>query len=884
MTGPGGPRHRLALTLVAVASRLVPRAARDEWRREWAAEIWARGRKGKGMVRPAVGSFRHGAWLRGEAVMTGVGRWFREVGFAARGLLRRPVFALAVVGTLGIGIGAATSVFRVVDTVLLAPLPYPGGDRFVELMAEYEPMEMTTTALNPTIYRAWRERTTTLEAMEGFVVSDDHLVGGGPPIVVRAADITAGLLTDLLDIPPILGRRFTELENRPGEGGVALISEALWSERWQRDPGVLGLGIRLDGEPLQIVGVLPEVAILADVDVWTPTELGGDAADAAGIEFGPLTVLGRARAGATLDEVNRDLERVSERAGQEEGRLVEPWRASARDYRETLVGDVRSDLWILMGAVAVVLLIACVNVAHLFLFRGAERTPELLVRSSLGAAGSDLARTVLVEGLVLSAAGGLLGVALSAAAAQALIRFTPTEIPLASVDTLFDPRVLLFALGVTGLTALLFSVVPALKAARFSMARIRAGKTSRSRAERRRGSFLLGLEVAQASALLVAALLMVGSLHAMRNADSGFDPDGLLFLQLDLAPHAYGPSNDPELRQRFLDELSAGVRGLPGVRSVGVGTATPFSGMTFMVGMLQEGGPRPGAAGGGIRFRSDREQVAFSQLWVDEGYLGTLDLPVVEGRPFLGVDRGGEPVALINETAADAYWPGESPVGRRVRVQEADPWITIAGVVKDFAHPGLPTAQQAEIYRPFEAPAQLLNVLIRFDGDPVTVTAALRRLVWSIDPDLPIPAVRTATEALSASLALTRFYTVLLGIFALLALTLAAVGIYGVTSYTVAWRTREMGIRIALGARPRGVARRVLSDSMLVVGVGLTVGLAAAAAGSSVMESLLYGMAPTDARVYLLVAVLITLAAGTATWIPARRASRADPAEVLRAE
>lgn len=884
MQGANGGRGRLALAILAAAARLVPRTTRAEWLREWRAEVQARVSAGRPAIRPALGAFQHGAWLRCEAVLAALDRMAREVGFAARSLRRRPVFALTVVGTLGLGVGATTSVFTVVDTVLLAPLPYPGGDRFVELSAEYQPMEFTLFGLNPTVYRAWRERVTSLEAMHGFGLTDAQLVGGGPPAVVRSAAVTAGLLTELLDVRPLLGRRFTTDENRPGQGGVALLSESLWTERWQRDAGVLGQTVRLDGEAFRIVGVLPRVAILPDVDVWTPTDLSAPSGDEASIEFGGLTVLARRRPGVALADVVRDLEVVSERAGREEGRLVEPWRGGARDYREALVGDVRADLWILMGAVVLVLLIACVNVANLLLFRGTERHSELLVRSSLGARGSDLARAVVAEGLMLSAAGGFVGLGLSALAAEALVRFTPREIPLAPAAATVDVRVLLFALGVTALTALLFSGVPALRAARFSIEGIRARGASRSRTERRRGSWLLGLEVAQATALLVAALLMVGSLRAMRSADTGFDPEGLLFVHLDLAPHAYGPTREPALRQRFLDELAEELRAIPGLRSAGVGTATPFSGMTFLVGMTQEGGPRPGATDGGIPFRTEGDVIAFAQLWVDDGYLGTLGLPVVAGRPLNATNSDGEPVALINETAARSFWPGESPLGQRVRGQEDEPWITIVGVVQDFAHPGLPTAQQAEIYRPFEAPAQLLNVLVRFEGDAAAMAERVRRLVWSIDPDLPIPAIRTARDALSASLATTRFYTVTLGLFAVLALALAGVGIYGVTAYSVTWRTREMGIRIALGAQPRSVAATVLRDAMLVVSAGLALGLIAAATGSRVMESLLYAVAPTDARVYALVAALVALASAWAVWLPARRAARANPAEVLRAE
>lgn len=873
----GGSGRRLALMLVALATPLVPRHLRADWRREWQAEIRVRAAEGGAVVLPGAGAIRHALWLRGAALQRAGEQTLRELRFAARGLVRRPLFALGVTATLALGIGATSAVFSVVDAVLVAPLPYPGGDRLVEVTSEYVPWEMAGLPLNATLLEAWRARAASIEAMEAYNVGQDHLAGEGPPMVAHNARVTAGFLTDLLAVQPLRGRTFAPEENEPGQGGVAIVSEDLWRTRWGGDPSVLGRTIRLDGAPHEIVGIMPRVALLPEVDVWTPMELRpGDAAEI----FGSMNTVARPRAGVSLDEVAADLLRASELAAEEAGAMAEPWRAGVGDFRETVVGDIRTDLWILMAAVLAVLLIACVNVANLLLTRGADRRHELHVRSSLGASRGDLLRTVVVEAFVLALAGGAAGVALAAVVVRVLLGSMPEEIPLAAAVAV-DGRVLLFALALTGTTALVLGLVPALGAGRLSRQGMRPRGASLRRGERRGGKWLLGAEVAQASALLVAAMLMLSTLQRMSRADSGFRPEGLAFVHLELPPHAYP---EAEARTRFLQDLRPQLRAVPGVRALGVGSATPFSGMTFLVGMQQEGGPRTGASDGGINFATADERIAFSQVWADPDYLSTLGLPIVQGRPLRPDDAEGPSVALINETAARAFWPGESPIGRRVRVSNDDPWTTIVGVVRDFSHPGLPTAGLAELYVPYTTTNRLVNILVRFDGSAEVLERHVQEAVWALDAELPIPAVGTAAEALRASLALTRFYAALLGTFAVLAVLLACVGIYGVMAYSVARRAREMGIRLALGARPGQVAGSVLGEGLGVVALGLTVGLGAAAYGTRVMTTLLYEVTPTDPATYAMVAALILASAAVAAWLPARRVSRTDPAEVLRAE
>ena len=891
-----GTRLRVALMLVRVASLIVPADLRDEWRREWRGELWARCEEGNPVNGPALGAFVHGFCLRWVSLRTGLEGWIRDLMCSGRVLKRRPLFTLTASLTLALGIGCTTAVYTIVDRVLMAPLPYPGGDRLVRVSATFTPMNIHVVDLTPTIMIEWKARVRALESVEAYAVRDANMVGGGLPAVVHQARVTAGFLNELLAVAPILGRRFEASENLEGRNAIALVSEGMWRTRFGRDPDVVGTIVRIDDKPVEIVGVLPTVAILPAVDIWTPHPMDVDYGFQ---EFGDLKVLARMAPGVTLEVALDDTERAAVEAGLAYPDLLAAWTPEVTDYRSGLVGDVRSHLLLLLGAVAAVLLIACVNVANLLLARGVEQSNEMAIRRSLGATRGRLVSQVLSEGLILALIGGGIGVLVATLSVDALVSLVPAEIPLATAVSL-DVRVLAFAAVMTVGVGLLVGLVPTFRVGRRTVT-LGSQRASASPKRRRAGNILLGLEVAQTCALLVAAGLMVNTLYRMNTADSGFDPDGLIFVHLNLPDYAYDTETDPQRRARFLEELRRRVETLPSVSTVGVGTATPFSGMRFMVGLEQDGGARSGADDGGLPVYTfgSRELIYFSRTHVSLSFLETLGLPMVEGRAFGSQDlAGSDPVALINETAANAYWPGETVLGKRVRQGSESPWITIVGVTKDFAHPGLLAAGPemgmpghhalAALYLPLTeaSPVGLRRptLLVRTNGDAKQMVEVVRRAVWQIDPDMPIPAVATAIEEIGAGLAVPRFYTELLGFFAVLAVLLASVGIYGVSAQVVGQRTRELGIRLALGASPHQVGGIIFRDGMRIVAIGLVVGLAGAAYGSRLVEDLVYGITPTDPWTYLAVALLLASMAALSMWMPARRAMRADPVTALKAE
>jgi putative ABC transport system permease protein len=849
-----------------------------------------------------MGAIEHALWLRGEEGRMTIERMIRDVRYGVRGLMRRPLFTATAILTLALGTGATTAVYSVVDAVLLAPLAYPGGERFVEVTSNLNE-ELRDLPLSAEVFTEWQPRVRALESMEAYATRDANLVGAGTPLVVKEAQVTAGFLAELLDVRPLVGRVFSRNGDEASRSGVVVVSEALWRSRFGARSDIPGATLRLDDRPMEVVGVVPRVDLLPLVEVWTVHPLR---VRHSGLSLGALRTLGRMAPGVTLEQARSDLEATAALAAEAYPRSVGPMTPGVEDYRSGLVSDVRTHLLLLLGAVAAVLLISCVNVANLLLARGVERGDEFALRRSLGASRGHLVLQVLVEGLVLAAAGGIAGVAMAYVAVDGLLALLPSEMPLAAAVAV-DGRVLAFACAVALGTGLLVGLVPMLRAARDTSSVVAGGgRSSASRRRRQAGGLLLGLEVAQACVLLVTAGLMVNTMVRMNAADSGFDPRGLAFAALHLPSYAYGGEDGRARRADLFDDIRERIQRIPGVLSVGIGTASPFSGMTFMMGVEVEGGIRPGGADPGLEvFDAGRELAWFSRLSVDSDYLRTLGLPVVRGRGFAPADfDSGAPVALINQTAAEAYWPGESPLGRRVRQTgprrgEAEAsWLEIVGVVEDFRHPALPTHEMAELYLPLAGTGAAMesttvpllgdverpSVLIRHDGNAEAILEGVRRAVWAVDPELPIPAVNTALDEMGAGLATPRFYTLLFGAFAALAVVLASVGIYGVMSHSVARRTREIGIRLALGAPVERLGAMVLGEGMRVVGLGLLLGLAAAAATSRLLEGLLFGVEPVDPVTYGAVALLLAGVAASAAWVPARRAMRADPVEALRHE
>jgi putative ABC transport system permease protein len=842
-----------------------------------------------------MGAFRHALWMRQQAATHAFALFLHDLRFGARALLRRPLFAASAVTTLALGLGSTTAVYSVVDGVLLAPLPYPGGDRLVLIEETHVERDMRRLTLSPETFTVWREHARGFEAFEAYVQGSANLLGAGAPSLIGRARVTPGFLADLLGVEPLRGRGFDGWGETDMGPDVALISERLWLERFGGRDAALGRSVLVDGRPMEVIGVLPRIAILPNVDLWIPEPL---LVNHERTRVAALVGIGRLRPGVSLDAALADLNAAVARVAPDYPKSIAPFAPELSDYRAGLVRDVRSHLLLLLASVLAVLLIACVNVTHLLLARGIEREEELVVRRSLGASTSQLATYVFAESVILSVAGALGGVALALGGVKVIVELIPTEFPLADVVAV-DGRVLAFAALATIGTALVVASLPMVRIARD---RPPAPGRERAATPRRRsaGQVLLGLEVAQATALLVAAGLLVNTLWHKSTAEAGFDPEGLLFAHLDLPSYAYGPSSDdPERRLRFLQQLRARLLDLPDVRSVGLATATPFSGITFMTGVEVEGGAPEGRGNGGIDVFDAGDEVYFSRLHVDLDYLSTLSLPIVEGRSFRPSDLvASNPVALVNETAARDYWPGVSAIGRRLK--QGSQWLTVVGVVADFGHPGLPTQRIAELYQllePGAVPAgdpldgsEALGsmtrptVLVRHAGDGEEMVERVRRTIWSVDPDLAIPAVATAERELGASLTSARFYALLMGLFATLAVALASVGIYGVVAGSVARRTREIGIRVALGAGSRRVLAMVVREAMSVVLPALVIGLSAGALGSRLLQGLLYGVTPTDPSTYAAAAALLLGVACTAIMIPARRALRASPCEALRFE
>jgi putative ABC transport system permease protein len=883
--GAGRPRARaVALAIVRLASVLVPSGRRADWLAEWRGELWGRAAGRGALLGPALGAFPHACVLRAESVRHVVIRHVSDLKYALRALARRPSFALPAILTLALGVGATTAVYSVVDAVLLAPLPYPEADRFVAVRARVIEWG-SEIALSDELLAEWRNRQRGLDVLEAYLARRSHLVGAGTPLVATQMRVTDGFLTRLLGVRPLAGRLF-DAEEATGTGpAVTLLSERVWRGRFDARPGVAGTVVRVDGQPMEIIGVVPTIDFLPAADLWTPYTPRPDHSRTV---LGSYRAIGRLSSDWSRARAENALREIHAMAAVEHPASLGPFEPVLADFRETLVSDVRARVILLFGTVIAVLLIASVNVANLLLARTVERAPEMVVRTSLGAGRGHLVSQVLAESLIVALLGGVLGALTGWVTLHGLLGILPAEIPLGTSIGL-DLRVLGFAAAATLGAALLTAVLPMMRVTR--AARIDAGRATATRGQRRTSAWLLGLEVTQAGALLVAAGLMLTSLLRMTSAPVGFDSDGLVFVHLDLPDRDFAAAADPMRRARFMDDLRSAVRQIDGVTAIGIGTATPFSGATFVTRAESEGGIPAGRGDAGISVTGDHEHLHFSRLHVDPDYLAALGLPIVAGRAFLARDfDGADRVALVNETAARAYWPDGGPLGRRIR-EPGGEWTTIVGVVADFGHPGLPAKDMAEFYLPL-APHVLSSpsfarptALVRFDhSTTATSVERIRSTIWSLDPDLALPAISTARDELGARLAEPRFYAVLLGAFSGLALLLAAVGVYGVVTHSVARRTREIGIRMALGAPAGAVRRLIVRQSLRVVAIGVVLGLFVGAAASRLLQGLLFGVEPNDPATFVSVAALLLAVAAAAAWIPARRALRADPLRALRAD
>jgi putative ABC transport system permease protein len=799
-----------------------------------------------------------------------------DLRYGLRLLRRSPGFTAVAVGALSLGIGANTAIFSTVNAVLIRPLPFSDPDRLVMVWEENRPAGFPTATPAPGNFMDWKQRNRVFTGMAATRGASANLTLDGPPEQVMGRATTANFF-DVLGVQPATGRVFTEDEDRIG-AKVAVISHGLWQRRYAGDPGVLNRPILINGGKFTIIGVMPrDFAFRSrDLDFWIP------------IQFAPkdmvrgshyLNVVARLQPGVSLARAREEMSAIARQLSAENPNTNRDIGAVVVPLRDDAIGNTRIELLVLMGAAGCVLLIACANLAGLLLARGIGRRREMAVRSALGASRARLIAQMIAEGALVALAGGLLGVLLAPVGMTALAALVPTALP-ATATPLVDARVLTFAFFLSVLTGVGFSIVPAWQASRVSMndALKLGGRGGIGGAASATRDALVILEVAAALVLMVGAGLMLRTVAHLRAIELGFRSSNLLTMRTTLPRSKY---LDAGQRIAFYHRVLEGVSALPGVERVGYASTLPFLSIGNTQSYTVEGVPSaPGVA-----------RDAF--LRVSSGdYLQTLGVRLLEGRLVLASDTDRTtPVVVVNEALARLYFPKESPLGHRLALSapgRQPVWRTIVGVVQDIHELGHQSVRKAGVYIPYEQCqdtwAQPENLAVRTTGDPASLTSAIRRVIAQVDPEQPVAAVATMDDVVARDVADRHQQTTLLTVFAALALLLAAFGLYGLLAYTVTQRTREIGLRMALGASASQVVSMIVFRGLALSGAGLLIGLLAAKLLSGTLSRILYGVTPADPATYGAVALLLCAIAATASWIPARRAVRIDPIAVLREE
>ncbi|UQA57147.1 ABC transporter permease [Polyangium aurulentum] len=803
--------------------------------------------------------------------------FFQDVRFALRMLRKAKAFTVAALVVLALGIGATSAIFSVVNAVVLRPLPYPDSDRVAVLHSDFRAQGLDEMPYSIPEFHDLRSQNRSFEALAAYQMRDANLGGVEPPERLLVAAVSPSFFP-VLRVEAAPGRTFTPDEEKLGNDRVVLLSHALWQRRFGGDSGLVGRSIQLNGNPHTVVGVLPRgFALPSKADLWIP--LAPTALDASEERrnWRNHEIIGRLKPGVTLAQAHEDLGAIYRRMfGEERSESTAP-RVRVRTLKDFTVGETGTTLLFLLGAVAFVLLIACANVANLLLARTAARGREIAVRAALGAGSGRIAVQFLIESAVLALLGGALGLLLALWGVDALVAIDPDRLPRAE-EIQLDGVVVAFTLGVSLLTGVVFGVIPALHAGRVDPAEV-LKEGSRGTAGGRMGRFRNALVVAQialALVLLAGAGLMTRSLAAMTRAPLGFDPQGVLTAKLALMGPRY---EDPKARAAFFRDLLDRVRHLPGVSAAGVTTGLPISRRNTQ-SFAVEG--RPLAPNQRLPYAIRRE--------VSPGYFEAMRVPLISGRLFNEQDTEGAPlVAVVNQALVAAYFPDGNAIGARIGRPCGDPeecpQMTIVGVVGNVREVEVEDTLAPAFYAPYAQTAWMnVAIAIRTSQDPTALISALRSEIRAVDREQPIYEALPMQVLVEQRLGPRRFALEILGIFALTALVLAAVGLYGVTAFAVAQREREFGIRLALGAEARDILGMVLRKSLVLTGIGIGAGLVASLALSRVMASVLYGVSERDPLTLAIACPVLAGAALLASFFPARRATRVPPAIALRAE
>lgn len=804
--------------------------------------------------------------------------FLNDLRYAVRLQRKNPSFTIVAVIALALGIGANTAIFSVVNTLLLKPLPYKEPERLVlawEENAKQGYPQDTPTAAN---FIDWRNQNQVFERMAAFTPTSFNLTGSGDPERLIGRRVSANLFP-LLGVEPELGRVFTAEEDQPNSERVVLLSYGLWQRRFGGDAGIVGKTLTLNGKGYRVVGVMPSRFQFPTAfdNLWVP--IAFSPREAANRDAHFLQVLARLKPGVTLAQAQADMTTIATRLQQQYPETNTGLGAVITPLREHLVGDIKPALLILLGAVGMVLLIACANVANLLLARAAVRQKEIAVRVALGARRGRLVRQFLTESVLLSMFGGIVGLAIAYVGLAILKSFIPDNISQGRTISI-DYKVLGFTLLVSLATGLIFGLAPAIQSVRFNQNEtLKEG--GRDAATGGSGKRLRGLlvvaEVAISLVLLIGAGLLINSFLRVRNVDPGFRTENLLTMRIVLPIPKY---ETLESKSVFYTDLVNRVQSLPGIRSAAVITNLPLYDQGNSIGIGIEGKPAPPPG---------QEPIVITRI-ISPGYFDTMSIPLSKGRNLTDQDTNKTPnVIVISETMARRFWPGEEAVGKRVSlgpIEKPEDWFNVIGVVKDVRQYGLTAELQPQMYLTYRQTDffEPQDLVVKTDVDPKSLAGAVRKAVWEIDKDQPVSNIRTMEEILGSSIARERFSMLLLAIFASVALLLAAVGIYGVMSYSVAQRTHEIGIRMALGAQTSTVLKLAVGYGFKLVVIGIAIGLIAALALTRVMSTLLFGVTATDPTTFTLISLLLVAVAAIASYIPARRATRVNPIIALRYE
>jgi len=797
--------------------------------------------------------------------------FLQDVRYALRVMIKTRVLTLVALITLALGVGANTAIFSVVNALLLRPLPYADPDRLVMV---WQDMRATggpaTEWTGPADHFDWKAEKTVFEGVTSFRAWTVSLAGGGLPEAVRGEQTTYEYF-DVLGVRPELGRTFRDTDDVPGAARVVILSHAIWMRRFGGDPSVIGRIVPINGENHEIIGVVPESfrpVLITSASLWRPMRLNPAHPSRSVAVF---HTVGRLKTGVSLAQARGALDRLAQR-------LAETYPDSNRGVGinpvpllEQQVGDMRPALLVLLGAVGFVLLIACVNIANLLLARATGRVREIAVRRALGADRMRIVRQLLTESLLLALTGGALGSLMGLWGVSALKAMAPAGTPRIA-DVTVDGRVLLFATFLSLTTGLLFGLVPALHAARDRFTRdLRAGGRGQAGdGSHRARRALIVAEMALALVLLVGGGLLTRTFIALQRADLGFNPDHILTGGVLPPPAVY--QSDAQ-RRAFYDSVLQRAAALPGVTQAALSSVLPLGGdsdSNFEI----EGRPTS----------TNHKDVPVA--WyrdVSANYFAAMGIPLRRGRLFTTGDA--MPLVVINETMARRYWPGEDPIGRRMRFESNAPWMTISGIVADVQVRGARGTSEVEAYVPYWLnPEAGVAIVLKTAIDPMALAEPLKQAVKEIDPNVAVSSIATMDAIVAQANGQPRFYATLVAIFAALALVLAAVGIYGVMSYGVSQRTQEIGVRLALGAGARQIFTLVVGESLALAATGLAIGLVGAIAVGRALRTLLFGVASSDATTLLSMSAVLLAVAFLASYVPARRAMRTEPVEALRVE